>query len=100
MLATVALWPPLKICNDSMRRPTRHLTIFATMQVREFPRAGATTGVEAAGLQIAGFGATIFIHARGDPQHLHQSPSPHIGQNAPAFSSRGGLRAPDVPMES
>ena len=58
---------------------------------RKFACAGATTRVETARLQVAGFGAAVLVHACRHLQHFHHSPSPHLRPNAPALSSRGVL---------
>ena len=58
---------------------------------RKFACSGATTRVEAARLQVAGFGAALLVHACRHLQYFHYSPSPHVRPNAPALSSRGVL---------
>ena len=56
---------------------------------RKFTCAGATTRVETARLQVAGFGAAVLVHACRHLQLFHHSPSPHLRPNAPAISGRG-----------
>src|SRR6476469_3570628 len=58
---------------------------------RKFACASATTGVETARLQVAGFGAAVLVQACRHLQLFRHSPSPHLRPNAPALSSRGVL---------
>jgi len=56
---------------------------------RKLSRPGATTGTEAAKVQVARIGAAVPLPACRHLQRLHPRPSPHHRSHAPALPSRG-----------
>ena len=83
------LWRGLERSGPDHVRP--HFSQAHEQPGRKFACAGATTRVETARLQVAGFGAAVLVHACRHLQLFHHSPSPHLRPNAPALSSRGVL---------